>query len=330
MKTRQMKLKTLTFFISIIMIITIISLSQMAIGMSNGKTGSTDFCSPCHSASADPSVSVDISGIPEIYVNGTTYPLTISLSPPGSIGGFNLEVDNGIFSNGDANVLIPSNREATQSTGLSGTWTLDWTAPSDYTGVVTFDVAGLVSDNDGTLSGDLWNTNSYTNRGESEIEFKDTTLVLTTPATTIFNTVTTFSALLSDEDGTPLENMTIMFYREATFGYVISGVNTTNALGIATIPYNFSYIPGNFTIAFKSEFNGTDNFNKSTGNSATEMEPVYYIEQTESVVPSIIKFLVIITVSGVWLVYAYIMYQILGIWNEGRKNPEGGEDNGQA
>jgi hypothetical protein len=307
-------------FITIAIILTIVIFSYPSKALINGISGTADECSPCHGSAPDPSSGVEITGIPLTFIPNSTYPLTISLIPLGSSGGFTLVVDRGSFNNQGSGVQLQSSSEVTHSGSSSGTWTVDWMAPGDFTGLVTYKVAGLISNSDGTLNGDLWNFATYTTLGESAVEFKETNLVLNSPANTQYGELAEISATLTDEEGLPLENMSVVFYRQTTFGEIFSGEDITDSDGLATIEHNYSYIPYNFTIVFESVFNGTDNYNKSFATSSTEMVPTYWEEPTASLVSLIAKSMVIIVVGGVWLTYLYVMIQVFHIWKEGRKN----------
>ncbi len=149
-------------------ILVIIALSIMAVlpasAYTAGKMGNATSCGggSCHGTS-DPTVSVDITGLPAEYVPDQTYSLTITVASAiiTTQGGFSLEISEGTLFSGDSDVQV-SGKQATHNGDATRTWLIDWTAPSRHTGSVNIDVAGLAADGDGTASLDGWNVNSYT------------------------------------------------------------------------------------------------------------------------------------------------------------------------
>jgi hypothetical protein len=129
---------------------------------SAGIFGQSQLGATCHSPTADPSVSVTITGIPASYLPANNYPLTISVSGgPGAGGGFDLTVTAGFLSTSDPNVQISSN-EATHTNPNARSWSVLWSAPAPGTGTVTFHVAGNSVNLNGFSTGDAWNVNTYT------------------------------------------------------------------------------------------------------------------------------------------------------------------------
>ncbi len=127
-----------------------------------GMTGRSQNGATCHSATSNSGVVVRINGIPSTYQPGTSYPLTISVSGgPGAGGGFDLSVSKETLSSSDSHMQI-LNGEATDSNPNERSWSVSWLAPPTGSGAMTFNVAALSSNVDGTNSGDGWNTNSFT------------------------------------------------------------------------------------------------------------------------------------------------------------------------
>ena len=148
-------------------------------GAPNGKTGSPgDNGSTCYSCHSGPSASgsdeIDISfdsGNMEV-INNEVYPLSVSLySDDQSVFGFQMvaEDDNG----NSIGEFIITNFITTQVSGNylthtnNGTffdedavWESSWLAPIGFEGTVTFYVAGLISNQSGTNSGDKLMTTS--------------------------------------------------------------------------------------------------------------------------------------------------------------------------
>ena len=104
-----------------------------------------------------------LSGLGTGYVGNQTYNLTVGGSggPSGSEGGFNLNSDSGSFSNPGTNAQIVAG-QVTHSNSNSRSWTVDWTAPSNGTGNVTFTLAVNFVNGNGANTGDGWGTLSTT------------------------------------------------------------------------------------------------------------------------------------------------------------------------
>ncbi len=128
----------------------------------NGMTGFSQSGATCHSSTADPTLTVAVNGIPPSYSPGSDYALSIAVTggPTGG-GGFDLSVTGGSLSTTDLNVKIINN-EAINANGDHRSWAVSWRAPQVGSGSVTFYVAGLASDDDGSALGDSWNVNTYT------------------------------------------------------------------------------------------------------------------------------------------------------------------------
>ena len=104
-----------------------------------------------------------LGGLHTGYVGNQTYNLTVGGSggPSGSEGGFNLNSDSGSFSNPGTNAQIVAG-QVTHSNSNSRSWTVDWTAPSNGTGNVTFTLAVNFVNGNGANTGDGWGTLSTT------------------------------------------------------------------------------------------------------------------------------------------------------------------------
>ena len=78
---------------------------------SGGRFNSSNGCG-CHGGAGG--VTAQLTGLPTAYEALTTYTLTVGMSTSPSTGGFNLDVNRGTLSNGDANTQVASNgRQAT-------------------------------------------------------------------------------------------------------------------------------------------------------------------------------------------------------------------------
>ena len=100
-----------------------------------------------------------LGGLDTGYVGNQTYNLTVGGTggPSGSEGGFNLNSDSGSFSNAGTNAQIVAG-QVTHSNSNSRSWTVDWTAPSNGTGNVTFTLAVNFVNGNGANTGDGWGT----------------------------------------------------------------------------------------------------------------------------------------------------------------------------
>jgi hypothetical protein len=154
--------------ISVFITILMVSMVFSAMGREDGKfdrakIGCGD--SGCHILTVDPTVSVNIAGLPSEYTPGQSYVLTITVSggPSTTSGGFNLEVSQGILTLGDTNVQINggTGNQATHTHPNQRSWTVTWEAPLIGSGDVTFWVAGNAVNGNGQNTGDGWNLNSY-------------------------------------------------------------------------------------------------------------------------------------------------------------------------
>jgi hypothetical protein len=150
--------------VSVLAIVMSVSMIFSVWGYSGGRWDRAKTGCECHSLTADPTVSVDITGLPAEYMPGQSYPVTVTVSG-GSItakGGFNLEVSSGTLSPNDSNtqVNLPEN-QTTHTNSNQRSWVVNWLAPTSGTGDVTFWVAGNAVNGNGNTGGDGWNLNSY-------------------------------------------------------------------------------------------------------------------------------------------------------------------------
>jgi hypothetical protein len=132
-------------------------------------------CHACH-FSAEPNTKpgeVTLSGVPERFVAGQKYPVTVTLSRPGMvIGGFQLAarfedgtqagvLERGPGEEGRLAIEVESNvhyanqkrKGAEPTTPGTAKWTVVWTAPAGRM-PVTFNVAANAADNDESARGD--------------------------------------------------------------------------------------------------------------------------------------------------------------------------------
>jgi hypothetical protein len=119
-------------------------------------------CTACHSAGANHGGSVSLNGVPSTYVDGTAYPLTLSINGSSvSKFGFNItaEDQNGNkvgtwatgsgsqFRNGGSSVGL------THSNANTNSWSFSWTAPADV-GPISFHYSTIQANGAGGNSGD--------------------------------------------------------------------------------------------------------------------------------------------------------------------------------
>ena len=180
---------------------------------SGGRFNSSNGCG-CHGGSGG--VTPVLSGLPSTYTALTTYSLTVGMSTSPGTGGFNLDVNRGSLSNGDANTQVASNgRQATHdySPGTS-TWTMDWTAPASGSGSVLFKLAVLSGNGNGGTSGDDYDTYSITLSEEVSTNNDPVASdVLLTPLDADTTDALTLTYTYSDDDGDPESGTTIAWYR---------------------------------------------------------------------------------------------------------------------
>jgi hypothetical protein len=287
-------------------------------GFGGGISGnSTSGCS-CHGALADPAVTVTVTGIPTTYSGGQTYALTVEVTgdPLGTDGGFDITVDVGTFSNPGSNAKLENPQEVVHSDANARTWTVDWTAPPEGSGTVSFSAAALTANGDGGSNGDKWTLASYTSLDPSASALEKTIMSLNIPSKANQSDTITLSATLTDKNGDPLESLTVNFYRNSTFGKVFLGQNSTDSQGRASILHMISYAPLNGILQIEAVFNGTSTYE---GSQLLKMVVV----ELEDLPPvpfdfSFLGMILIFVVGAIWLVFGYVVLQIYRIWRAGK------------
>ena len=156
-----MKMRTLGLFA----ILCLAMAAPMSNAYSGGIYGQGTGCGGgyCHGGSTL-TATVSLSGQPSTYAAGSTYTLSISVTggPSTSNGGFALDVDKGSLSSPGTGVKVnTAASSATHSNDNYRSWSVDWTAPSTGSGVVSIDVAANAVDGNGGNSNDVWDTASY-------------------------------------------------------------------------------------------------------------------------------------------------------------------------
>ena len=181
---------------------------------SGGKFNSSNGCN-CHGGPGG--VTAQLTGLPSAYEALTTYTLTVGMSTSPGTGGFNLDVNRGTLSNGDANTQVASNgRQATHDFAPgTASWTMDWTAPTSGSGSVLFKLAVLSGNGNGGTSGDDYNTFSTSISEEvssnTDPVASDVLITPSTPDTTHDLTVT---YTYTDDDGDAESGTTVAWYKD--------------------------------------------------------------------------------------------------------------------
>ena len=151
-------------------------------GSPGGKTGSPgdggNTCTDCHAGTAEPAEGLISSNIPEEgFMPGETYEIEVTVSDDNAgLFGFEVTAENSVdaktgtfaiideentkFVNGNAAVSHTS--LGTTPDGNAKSWNMEWTAPEEAEGPVTFYTAVNAADGDGTNNGDQILTSSET------------------------------------------------------------------------------------------------------------------------------------------------------------------------
>ncbi|MBT5593367.1 MAG: hypothetical protein HOJ55_05920, partial [Euryarchaeota archaeon] len=156
-----MKMRTLGLFA----ILCLAMAAPMSNAYSGGIYGQGTGCGGgyCH-GSGTQTATVSLSGEPTTYTAGSTYTFSISVTGGASStnGGFALDVDKGTLSSPGTGVKInTAANSATHTNNNYRSWSVDWTAPSTGSGVVSIDVAANAADGNGYNTNDAWDTASY-------------------------------------------------------------------------------------------------------------------------------------------------------------------------
>ena len=205
-----------------VMMVSILLLVPAIQGYSGGVYNQSSGCN-CHSGTAAPGATVSISGLPTSYDVNKLYQVTVSVSGgvSGSSGGFSLEVDKGTLSTGFGLMLVNVNSNGDSAThSITGSsyrsWSFEWTSPAAGAGIVTFDVAGMTTNGDGTNNGDRWVTDSIQvpeNIPVNNPPSASNVLIAPTNPKTLDDL--TLSYTYSDVDNDPESGSEITWYRDS-------------------------------------------------------------------------------------------------------------------
>jgi len=170
-----MRLKLIIITLSILLLP-----SFEVFGSSHGIEGYSETGCTCHGSNPGSDTNVEIIGIPDSYVHGEIYEITIILTggpkaaEQGHRGGFNLKASDGELSPVDSSTYVTENGEITHehSGANQRTWSIEWTAPYSEDDV-RFTIAGNVVNGDHEpTDGDDWALAAYSSSG-SELDFSD-------------------------------------------------------------------------------------------------------------------------------------------------------------
>ena len=203
-------------------LVTLLLLVPAIQGYEGGVYNQASGCN-CHSGTAAPGATVSISGLPTSYDVNKLYQVTVSVSGgvSGSSGGFSLEVDKGTLSTGFGLMLVNVNSNGDSAThSITGSsyrsWSFEWTSPAAGAGIVTFDVAGMTTNGDGTNNGDRWVTDSIQvpeNIPVNNPPSASNVLLAPTNPKTLDDL--TLSYTYSDSDNDPESGSEITWYRDS-------------------------------------------------------------------------------------------------------------------
>ena len=221
-----MKSKAITIFLIFVMLLSVPSINAKEDGIINK---SVNGCS-CHGG-GEGNAEVTIN-LPEEYNSGQSYSLEISVISGGfSSGGFNLAVSDGTLTTNDPNTKIQSG-QAVHSNANTNTWTVDWMAPAQGSGTVTFTLAGLAADGNGQKTNDGWATISL------DVLEADSAPEITNVQILPSNPTSSDSLKLSydyDDDRNQPDSSSIAWFKDG----VINSQGSAQTEGIMEI--NFSY-----------------------------------------------------------------------------------------
>lgn len=132
-------------------------------------------CMPCHGPQPSSLATVALQGVPDSFVPGQSYNLTLAIggnAPPGvsNQGGFAVSADEGTFNTtGDETQVREGMVTHTTAGNDQRSWTFTWLAPEDGNDTVTFSYAANAVDGNGIAEpGDQWvRATSMSERGEA-------------------------------------------------------------------------------------------------------------------------------------------------------------------
>ncbi len=205
----------------ILVLLVLLGSSPLTQGNSSGVYNQSSGCN-CHTQSGSTAATVTLTGQPTQYTAGATSTLSISVSNgiSGTNGGFSLEVDKGTLSAGigfAVNVNSAQNSATHSITGSSQrSWSVDWTAPSTGSGIVTLSVAGMTANGANGNSGDRWTTLSYQipEAGGVANTPPDVSNVILGPTGATTSSTLTLSYTYADQDNDPESGTQVQWFKD--------------------------------------------------------------------------------------------------------------------
>jgi len=137
-------------------------------------------CTSCHSGNVNTGDgSVTFSGLPDSYIPGETYEITVNVTGDNDRGyGFQAIAQSGETVAGvislnpnSENAEMNGNYVQQSSPTTSGSWVFDWIAPSSDVGNVTFSVSGLATGGNSGNGGDEVYTHSFSVPAQVPLDF---------------------------------------------------------------------------------------------------------------------------------------------------------------
>ncbi len=221
-----MKMRTLGLFA----ILCLAMASPMTNAYSGGIYGQGTGCGGgyCH-GSGTQTATLSMSGQPTAYAAGTTYTLTVSVTGGASStnGGFALDIDKGSLSSPGTGVKINTAADSATHTNYNyRSWSVDWTAPSTGSGVVSIDVAANAVDGTGTKSNDVWDTATYQISEGSAPANNAPSLsnLLLSPATASTTDSLVVTYIFDDVDGDAESGSTIQWFKNSILETSLNGM----------------------------------------------------------------------------------------------------------
>ena len=226
-----MKMRTLGLFA----ILCLAMAAPMTDAYSGGIYGQGTGCGGgyCH-GSGTQTATLSMSGQPTAYAAGSTYTLTVSVTGGASSanGGFALDIDKGSLSSPGTGVKINTAADSATHTNYNyRSWSVDWTAPSTGSGVVSIDVAANAADGTGTKSNDVWDTATYQILEGSGPANNAPTLsnLLLSPTTARTTDTLTLSYTFDDVDGDTETGSTIQWFKNSVLETSLNGLMSVSS-----------------------------------------------------------------------------------------------------
>ena len=161
--------------VALIAMLVLLAPTMQSLETGIGGAGTDAGCT-CHGASADAGVGLTLDGLPDVFIGGETYELTLTMTggPDAAgenAGGFNLKASVGALSGGDDVQNFAGDEGDLAHTAAGNdqrSWTFNWTAPADDTQDADFKVYANSVNGDGSPSADdKWNGLTLTVSGQN-------------------------------------------------------------------------------------------------------------------------------------------------------------------